>query len=65
MGITVFLRDNEPAEGAFRKLRKLLDRSGQMRELRQRERFEKPSAVKHHAKQRAIKRTQMQNSGVR
>jgi hypothetical protein len=31
----------------------------------QRERFEKPSAVKHHAIQRAIKRTQMRNSGVR
>ncbi len=65
MGITVYLRDNQPAEAACRKLRKLLDRSGQMRELRQRERFEKPSAVKHRASQRAVKRTQMRNSGVR
>ncbi len=60
MGIVYFLRDHEPAEIACRKLNKLIDRSGQRRELRDRKRFEKPSAKKHHARQRVINRTRKQ-----
>ena len=60
MGTIVYLRPGEPAEAGCRKLKKLLDRSGQRREMRERERFEKPSAKKHHDHQRAVNRTRKQ-----
>ena len=61
MSIKIVLKPNESAESAARRLRKILDRSGVRRELRDRERFKKPSAVKHEAKNRAIRRTKAQD----
>jgi small subunit ribosomal protein S21 len=58
--VKIVLRERESAQEAVRRLRKILDRSGLKRELRRRERYEKPSAVKRQAKNRAIRRTKAQ-----
>jgi small subunit ribosomal protein S21 len=52
----IVLRPNETAQSAYRRLQKILDRSGVRRELRERERYEKPSAVKRRARIRAMRR---------
>ncbi len=44
----------------MRRIRKIVDRSGLKREMRRRERFEKPSDVKRRAKDRAIRRSKAQ-----
>ena len=58
--VKIVLRERESPQEAVRRLRKILDRSGLKRELRRRERYEKPSDVKRRAKNRAIRRTQAQ-----
>ncbi len=55
--VKIILRERESVQEAIRRLRKILERSGQKRELRRRERYEKPSDVKRKAKMRAIRRT--------
>jgi len=52
----IVLRPNETAQSAYRRLQKILDRSGVRRELRDRERYEKPSAKKRRAKVQAMRR---------
>ena len=54
--VKIVLRERETVQEAVRRLRKILERSGLKRELRQRERYEKPSDVKRKAKNRAIRR---------
>jgi len=54
------LRPRESVQEAVRRLRKILERSGLKRELRRRERYEKPSDVKRRAKMRAIRRSKAQ-----
>ena len=58
--VKIVLRERESAQEAVRRLRKILDRSGLKRELRRRERYEKPSDVRRKAKMRAIRRTKAQ-----
>ncbi|MGA2065055.1 MAG: 30S ribosomal protein S21 [Thermoguttaceae bacterium] len=58
--VKIVLRERESAQEAVRRLRKILDRSGLKRELRRRERYEKPSDVKRRARNRAVRRTQAQ-----
>ena len=55
--VKIVLRERESAQEAVRRLRKILERSGLKRELRRRERYEKPSDVKRRAKNRAIRRS--------
>ena len=50
------LRDQESAQEAVRRFRKLVERSGIKREMRRREFYEKPSATKRRAKIRAERR---------
>lgn len=59
--IKIVLRERESAQEAVRRLRKILDRSGLKRELRQRERYEKPSDIKRKARMRAIRRAKAQS----
>jgi small subunit ribosomal protein S21 len=54
--IKIVLRERESAQEAVRRFRKLVERTGLKRELRRRERYEKPSDVKRMAKSRAIRR---------
>ena len=54
------MRPRESVQEAVRRLRKILERSGLKRELRRRERYEKPSDVKRRAKMRAIRRAKTQ-----
>ena len=54
--VKIVLRERESVQEAVRRFRKLLDRTGLKRELRRRERYEKPSDVKRKAKNRAIRR---------
>ena len=55
--VKIVLRERESAQEAVRRLRKILERSGLKRELRRRERYEKPSDVRRKAKNRAIRRS--------
>ena len=58
--IKIVLRQRESVQEAVRRLRKLVERTGLKRELRRRERYEKPSDVKRKAKMRAIRRSKAQ-----
>lgn len=61
--IKVTLRERESAQDAVRRFRKLVERTGLKRELRRRERYEKPSAIRRREKLRAIRRSRMQSLG--
>ncbi len=55
--VKIVLRERESVQEAIRRFRKLVERTGLKRELRRRERYEKPSDVKRKAKARAIRRS--------
>ncbi len=55
--VKIVLRERESVQEACRRFRKLVERTGLKRELRRRERYEKPSDVKRKAKARAIRRS--------
>lgn len=55
--VKIVLRERESVQEAVRRFRKLVERTGLKRELRRRERYEKPSDVKRKAKARAIRRS--------
>ncbi len=55
--VKIVLREKETIQEAVRRFRKLIERTGLKRELRRRERYEKPSDVKRKAKDRAIRRS--------
>lgn len=63
MAVKIMLRERESAQEAVRRFRKLVERTGLKRELRRRERYEKPSDVKRKARTRAIRRAQSQSKG--
>ncbi len=50
------LRDQESAQEAVRRFRKLVERSGIKKEMRKREFYEKPSETRRRAKIRAERR---------
>ena len=56
--VKIVLRERESAQEAVRRFRKIVERSGLKREMRRRERYEKPSDIKRKAKNRAIRRAQ-------
>ena len=58
--VKIVLRPGESVQEAVRRLRKIVERSGLKREMRRRERYEKPSDVKRKAKNRAIRRSKAQ-----
>ena len=55
--VKIVLRERESIQEAVRRFRKMVERTGLKRELRRRERYEKPSDVKRKAKNRAIRRS--------
>ena len=50
------LRDRESIQEAVRRFRKIVERSGLKREMRRREYYEKPSAIKRRARLRTERR---------
>jgi small subunit ribosomal protein S21 len=58
--VKITLRERESVQEAVRRFRKIVERSGLKRELRRRERFEKPSDIKRRARMRAIRRSKFQ-----
>lgn len=60
--VKIMLRVGESVQEAVRRLRKIVERSGLKRELRRRERYEKPSDVRRRAKMRAIRRSKAQRA---
>ena len=60
MAVKIMLRERESIQEAVRRFRKIVERSGLKREMRRRERFEKPSDVRRKAKNRAIRRSKAQ-----
>ncbi len=58
--VKIVLRPRESVQEAVRRFRKIVERAGMKREMRRRERFEKPSDVKRKAKNRAIRRSKAQ-----
>ena len=61
--VKIVLRERESVQEAVRRFRKLVERTGLKRELRRRERYEKPSDVKRRAKLRAIRRSKTKVGG--
>jgi len=61
MAVKIVLRERESIQEAVRRFRKIVDRSGLKREVRNRECYEKPSDVKRKARNRAIRRAQAQS----
>lgn len=57
--VKIVLRERESASEAVRRFRKIVDRSGLKREMRRRERYEKPSDIRRREKMRAIRKTKM------
>ena len=55
--VKIVLRERESVQEAVRRFRKIVERSGLKREMRRRERYEKPSDVKRRAKMRATRRS--------
>ncbi len=62
--VKIKLRERESVQEAVRRFRKLVERTGLKRELRRRERYEKPSDVLRKAKMRAIRRSKTQREAV-
>jgi small subunit ribosomal protein S21 len=58
--VKIILREQESAQEAVRRFRKIVERSGLKRELRRRERYEKPSEIRRREKQRAIRKSKFQ-----
>lgn len=58
--VKMFLRDRESIQEAVRRFRKLVERTGIKKEMRKRERYEKPSTIKRRAKLRAERRSRLQ-----
>ncbi len=56
------LRDRESIQEAVRRFRKIVERSGLKREMRRREYYEKPSAIKRRARLRAERRAKTARS---
>ena len=54
--VKLMVRDSESIQEAVRRFRKLVERSGIKKEMRRREYYEKPSAVKKREKAQARKR---------
>lgn len=59
--VKIVLRERESANEAVRRFRKLVDRTGLKREMRRRERYEKPSDVRRREKQRMIRKSKMRS----
>jgi small subunit ribosomal protein S21 len=57
--VKIVLRERESVNEAVRRFRKLVDRTGLKREMRRRERYEKPSDIRRREKQRAIRRSKL------
>lgn len=54
--VKLTLRDNESAQEAVRRFRKLVERSGIKKEMRRKEHYEKPSETRRRARLRAERR---------
>ena len=52
----VRVRDNEPAEIALRRFKRACEKAGVLGEVRERERYEKPTTVRKRKKAAAVKR---------
>ena len=60
--VKLVVRDRESIQEAVRRFRKLVERSGIKKEMRRREYYEKPSAVKRRARLRAQRRARRNRS---
>jgi small subunit ribosomal protein S21 len=55
--VKLTLRERESIQEAVRRFRKLVERSGLKKEMRRREFYEKPSAIKRRSRLRAERRS--------
>lgn len=55
---TIVIKENEPFEVAIRRFRRTIERNGLIAELRERQAYEKPTAVRKRKKAAAVKRLQ-------
>jgi small subunit ribosomal protein S21 len=53
---TIVLKENEPFEVAIRRFRRAIEKNGLIAELRERQSYEKPTAVRKRKKAAAVKR---------
>ena len=61
--VKITLRERESVQEAVRRFRKIVERSGLKRELRRRERFEKPSDIKSQGQDAGHSPIQVSGSG--
>lgn len=64
MPLKMRLRNNEPITMAVRRFKKLLERSGILRELRKHEHYEKPSEARRRARLRRQKTAHRASQGL-
>lgn len=55
---SIRIRDNESFEGALKRFKKMVEKSGVLTELRKREYYEKPSVKRKRKAIAAVKRSQ-------
>lgn len=62
---TVKVKDSNDVEKAIRKLRKMLDRAGVLKEVKLRQNYMKPSQVNRHKRMACLKKKQQQSRTFR
>jgi small subunit ribosomal protein S21 len=62
MSVRIQLRQGEHVQAAIRRFKKIIERSGLMREVRRREHYQKPSLLRRIAKARKKKAAQRKES---
>ena len=60
--IIIPIRENEPIDKALKKFKKKIERTGMIKELRERQAFIKPSIVRRQAIKNAVYKTRLLES---
>jgi small subunit ribosomal protein S21 len=62
--IIIPIKENEPIDKALKKFKKKIERTGMVRELRERQAFEKPSITRRTEIIKAAYKSRMQREGL-
>jgi len=62
--IIIPIKENEPIDKALKKFKKKIERTGMVRELRERQAFEKPSVTRRAEIIKAVYKNKIQREGL-
>jgi small subunit ribosomal protein S21 len=62
--IIIPIKENEPIDKALKKFKKKIERTGLVRELRERQAFEKPSVTRRTEIIKAVYKTKLKREGL-